>query len=687
MKANFSRSALGAAILACATGAVSAHERFDEEVVVTAHPLGDTLVTPSVVDADEMRRRDAHNVGEAIAGEPGVTVSDFGPGVGQPVIRGLTGARVKVLSDGIGALDVSTISADHAPAAPVLAAEQIEIFRGPATLLYGSGASGGFVNVRGARVPTYVPESMVEARAFAEFDSGLNGYQSAGRVLAGAGPVAIMFTGSKRDTNDIDIPGRSTVAPSDAASFGTLAGSAVNNEDASAGISFIGEPGRIGMAISGFDNLYGVPGGDEPISIRQKQTRFDIDGELFVRRLGVERITTRWGINDHQHFELEDGAIGTELGNQAWEGRVEVHHRWFGGTEGVIGVQGQDRDFTASGEEAFVPNAGANGVGIFGLQRFAYEAFTFEVGARYDYDDVEDRERNISVNEDLFALSGQVAWAFREDSELGLAVTHSGRAPTIEERFAFGPHLATQTFEIGDLGLDQERSTNIELFVSRSAGRFSASAAAFFNRIEDFVFLANTDFNNDGAADFVPGEEDDYGSGEFPADLAEVQANLLGAGDTDGLAVTEARQTNARLYGVEGRLGYALIDTPDQQLQLGLWGDLVQAKLDSGGRVPRMSPARVGVEADYTYGPLALNLDLLKTFARNEVANLETTTDGFVELGMGARYTQPIGDGEVSLFARGRNLANADIRRSTSFLKDVTLAPARSVIVGVDVKF
>lgn len=686
MNSLLPRSALCAAIWAVCAGA-SAHERFDEEVIVTAHPLGDTLATPSVVDADEMRRRDAHNVGEAIAGEPGVTVSDFGPGVGQPVIRGLTGARVKVLSDGIGALDVSTISADHAPAAPVLAAEQIEIFRGPATLLYGSGASGGFVNVRGARVPTYVPESLVEARAYAEYDSGLNGYLSAGRVLAGAGPVAIMFTGGKRDTGDIDIPGRSTVTPSPNASFNTLAGSFVNNEDASAGFSLIGDPGRIGVAISGFDNEYGVPGGDEPISIQQQQTRFDIDGELFVERFGIDRITTRWGINDHEHFEIEDGAIGTELRNQAWEGRVELHHRWIDGSEGVVGIQGQDREFNASGEEAFVPNSAANGVGVFALQRLTHSAFTFELGARYDYDRVEDRDTNVAVVEDLLAISGQVAWAFRDDTEVGLSVTHSGRAPTIEERFAFGPHLATQTFEIGDLGLDQERATNIELFTSSSSGRFSASAAAFFNHIQDFVYLANTDFNNDGSADYVPGEEDDYGGGEFPADLNEVIANLLPAGDTAGLAVTEATQANARLYGVEGRLGYALIDTPDEALRLGLWGDLVQAKLSGGGRIPRMSPARVGVEADYTAGPLALNLDLLKTFARNEVAALETTTDGFFELGIGARYTHEIGDSAVSLFARGRNLTNAEIRRSTSFLKDVTLAPARSVVVGIDVRY
>ena len=685
MNQIFTRSALACGILLASVSA-NAHERFDEEIVVTAHPLGDTLFTPSVVDADELRSRDAHNVGEAVAGEPGVTLSDFGPGVGQPVIRGLTGARVKVLSDGIGTLDVSTISADHAPAVSVLAAEQIEIYRGPATLLYGSGASGGFVNVRGARIPTYVPES-ISARAFAEYDSGLNGYQTAGRIEAGAGNFAFLLTGSRRDTQDIDIPGRSTVTPSPEASFDRLASSFVDTEDGSIGLAYVSDLGRLGVAISGFDNRYGVPGKGEPVSIHQQQTRFDIDGEVFVDRLGIDRITTRVGINNHDHAEIEDGAVGTELGNDAWEGRVEIHQNWLGIGQGVVGAQGYSRTFTSSGEEAFVPDSGAAGFGLFALERFSLNALTFELGARYDHDRVKNRATGDNVTEDLFALSGQVAWAFRDDSEIGVSATHSGRAPTIEERFAFGPHLATQTFEIGDAGLDKERSTNIELFVSQERGPFSAVAAVFFNHIQDFVYLANTDFNGDGQADYISGDEADFPDGEFPGDLAGVQGNLLPTGDTTGLLVTEARQTNANLYGVEGRLGYALIDTPDRALRLGLWGDLVQAKLSSGGRVPRMSPARVGFEADYTQGPFALDLDLLKTFTRDKVAELETTTEGFLQLGIGGRYTRALGDAEVSVFARGRNLTNAQIRHATSFLKDVTLAPARSVIVGVDLRY
>lgn len=679
----FTRSTLACAIL-LASGNAIAHERFDEEIVVTAHPLGDTLFTPSVVDADELRARDAHNVGEAVAGEPGVTLSDFGPGVGQPVIRGLTGARVKVLSDGIGTLDVSTISADHAPAVSVLTAEQVEIYRGPATLLYGSGASGGFVNVRGARIPTYVPES-ISTRAFAEYDSGLNGYQTAGRLEAGAGNFAILLTGSRRDTGDIDIPGRSTVAPSPEASFDRLASSFVESEDGSIGLAYVSDIGRLGVAMSGFDNRYGVPGKGEPVSIHQQQTRFDIDGEVFIDRLGVDRITTRVGINNHDHAEIEDGAVGTQLGNDAWEGRMEIHQNWLGIGQGVVGAQGYSRTFTASGDEAFVPNSGAAGFGLFALERFSLDALTFELGARYDHDRVKNRATGDNVTEDLFALSGQLAWAFREDSEIGISATHSGRAPTIEERFAFGPHLATQTFEIGDVGLDKERSTNIELFVSQDRGPFSAVAAVFFNHIQDFVYLANTDFNADGLADYI--DEADFPGGAFPADRAGLAANANLLNSSNGLLVTEARQANANLYGVEGRLGYALIDTPDRTLKLGFWGDLVQAKLSSGGRVPRMSPARVGFEADYSEGPVALDLDLLKTFTRDQVAQLETTTEGFVQLGIGGRYTRTLGDAEVSIFARGRNLTNAKIRHATSFLKDVTLAPARSVIVGVDLRY
>ncbi len=254
--------ALAVAIVCCTLHAAEDGTEL-ETIVVTADPLGafdEHIAQPvTVLSGKRLGKKDKRNIGEAVADELGVTSSDFGPNVGRPIIRGLGGARVRVLEDGIGALDVSTISADHAVSIEPVFADQIEIFRGPATLLYGSGASGGIVNVVNHRILDYVPEA-IEGDVFFDYTSAADGKLGGGRLNAGLGDFAFHFDGFARDTDDYYIPGFAHTDPEAGEAEGVLENSDTATENFGGGVSYVGARGFAGLSVTRFTNDYGVPG-------------------------------------------------------------------------------------------------------------------------------------------------------------------------------------------------------------------------------------------------------------------------------------------------------------------------------------------------------------------------------------------------------------------------------------------
>lgn len=687
--------------LAAADGDHSGHDEAAhhtlEEIVVSADPLDRSsqhIVQPTgILDEQALARRDMRSIGETVAGELGVSSSDFGPGVGRPIIRGLSGARVRVLEDGIGTLDVSTVSPDHAVGLEPIFAEQVEIYRGPAALLYGSGATGGFVNVVSERIPERLPEGL-SGEAYAHYDSASDGYLTALELDHGIGNLAVHFDAMKRDTNDIDIPGFGPAEPDEDVREGTLENSDSDAEAFSGGLSWIGTRGFFGVAISATDNQYGVPGhshahedehdddhddhdeeeGEEGVRIEQEQLRFDVKGELDAPLPGIERAKLRWAYNDHELAEIEGGAeVAALLENREMEGRLELVHAPLGGWRGAFGLQYRDREFESTGEETFLPDANLDTVGVFILEQRDIGDWHLEAGARYEHQWAD--SFGVDTRHDLFNVSVGTSWRFMDDHQVGIAYVHANRAPSIEELFSDGAHLATNTFEIGNADLDKEISNNVDLSIARVAGRWTWQVNAFYNRIDDFIFLQENDLNGDGIADRVE------------PDFAGDPAGIAPADEIDELLLVNYSQADAEFYGFEAETVLDLLDDARGHLDLRLWGDYVRARLIGGGDLPRIPPHRFGTTLRWDRGPWSAQLDYMRTGKQASTAALESSTAGFDLLGIDLRYTRRVGGADWTGFVRATNLFDETARRHVSFLKDEAPLPGRAALVGLRVRF
>jgi iron complex outermembrane recepter protein len=461
-----------------------------EEVTVTARPDGfqniDHIAQAlTVLSGDELREKVSNSIGETLSQELGVTASDFGQGASRPVIRGLSGARVKIMQDGIATLDVSTVSVDHQVTLEPGNSEQIEILRGPATLLYGSGAFGGLVNVDTNRIPHARPEEFT-ATLDTRFYSAADGKSVGLKVDGGSDPLALHFDAQIRDSDNY------------AAADGEILNSAVESDDLNFGLSLIGKRGYLGASFGRYSSQYGIPldpdAPDEKVSIDQDQDRFDMAGQLNKPIKGFRSAKVRIGYVDYEHTEFENpGKPGTRFFNNEWEGRLELHHHPLGVWNGILGLQYRNRRFNSIGTEAFVPRTKLDSAGFFILEDRDWHDWHFEIGGRYEMQDSKPATGTgfKSVDHNVYSVSLGVLRDFGRDYAVGLSATRAQRAPAIEELFAGGPHLASGTFEEGDPGLNEETSNNIDLSLRHTKGRWNWGPMCFLTTSRILFFSKN----------------------------------------------------------------------------------------------------------------------------------------------------------------------------------------------------
>ena len=940
------------------------------EITVTADPLSEVdtdIIRPvQVLSKEELKSRSIRNIGETVANELGVSSSDFGTGVGRPVIRGLGGSRVQVLENGLSTMDAASISADHSVPTEAVFAQQVEIFRGPATLLFGSGASGGIVNYVNGRILDYVPDD-VEAEVSLQYETVSDGMTGAGRLNFGAGDFAFHIDGMTRDTDDYNIPGFADMEPGESRR-GILENSSINTDSISGGLSWIGRRGYVGFSVSRYENNYGIQGhhhhgdehdhghgmddmhlhdedehdhdedehdhdedeehhdddhdhdeenghhdddddhdhdedeehhdedddhdhdeenghhdedddhdhdeenghhdddddhdhdeenghhdedddhdhdeenghhdedddhdhdeenghhdedddhdhdeenghhdddddhdhdeenghhdddddhdhdeenghhdddddhdhdeenghhdddddhdhdeenghhdedddhdhdegnghhdddddhdhdeenghhdedddhdhdeenghhdedddhdhdeegdehdhdeeGDEHdhdeeeeggVRIDLEQTRYDFVAALDNPLPGLSRVKMRWGFNDYQHDEIEpNGEVGTAFDNEEVEGRVEFVHNPIGNWNGVVGVHYRHKDFAAVGAESFVLPSELESVGFFILERTDIGRWHIDLGARFEHQD-SNAETGAKNDYDLFSASGGLNWNYAPGYQVGLSVSHSERAPSIEELYAQGPHLATATFEIGDANLDKEKSNNIDIYWRKTAGKFTASANFFYNRIDDYIYKQEQDLNGDGFADRVAENFDGN------------PANILHPDDDEEPLLVYLSQDDAEFLGFEAETRARLMDDDNGRMTLRLWADYVEGERSNDINLARITPWRFGSGLTYSRGDFYATANYTRVNEQDSTAPLETETDGYHLLDIHADYTLRMGGNTVTLFARASNLLDEEIRRHISFVKDRAPLPGRSGIFGVRMSF
>lgn len=623
------------------------------------------MITPVVVlDEQALVLRREATLGETLEGLPGVRSSSFGAGAGRPIIRGLDGARVKVLSNGVDGLDASTMSPDHAVSTEPLLAERIEVLKGPATLLYGGGAIGGVVNVVDGRIPTRVPEKGYQGELELRANSAANEGSGVFGVTAGTGNFAVRAEGVRRQADDYAIPG----SPS------KQEGSYNDTDTFNVGASFIGERGFIGLAYGEQDNRYGLLGhehadchthganwhcgghgggghahGDEegvPYIIMQ-QKRWDLRGELEDPLPGLERGKFSLAHSDYGHKEMEGDEVGTRFASDASEARLELTHAPLLGWRGVFGGQTLRRDFAALGEEAYVPQTLTRNHGLFLLEEYTAGALRYEIGLRHEWQDI-DADGAESSSHSGNSVSAGVVWSFAPNYSLGLSLSRAQRLPSAEELYARGPHAATRTVELGNPELDAETSNNIDLTLRKYAGDTTFSLSLFRNQVDDFIYAADSGLDIGG-----------------------------------GYRQVEYRQQDARLYGVEGEVRFQL----GADSGLGFFADHVRGEL-RGGDLPRIPADRFGVRLDHDFSySLSGELEWARVQRQDRLAAFETETAGYNLLGASLGYEGALGQSEYLLYLKGSNLLDAKARNHSSFIKDDVLLTGRNLTVGVRVSF
>ncbi|MEH6675705.1 TonB-dependent receptor [Phenylobacterium sp.] len=663
------------------------------EVVVTAAPyvvsLDSVTTSVDVLDRDDLDTAPAAGLGEVLSNLPGVRSSFFGPGASRPVIRGLAGPRVLVLTNGVGMVDASALSPDHQVAVDPQEAKRIEVLRGSAALAYGGSAIGGVVNVIDDRIAE-TPVEGIEGRVMGALSSVDSGETASGAIKAGLGPWVFSLDALRRQSEDYDVPtlpeSRRQLAAEGEEFPGkqdsVVENTAVTLDSYGAGVSYVGDRGFLGVAVKQTDTRYGVPGhahehadeehdhdhededhdhdedhadedhdeeagAEEGVRIDLKQTRYDLRGGLDLALGPFEKVRFSGGYADYEHVEIEDGAPATRFLSEGWEGRLELVQAERDGWQGAVGVQALTRDFDALGEEAYVPAVEINEAGVFTLQRLDRDSWGLEGGLRFDRRALETAAAKAEFDNVSASLGAFVRPA--EGWFAGVSLSRAGRAPTEAELFAAGPHIATRAFEVGDAGLDSEVSYAVDATLHYDGGPWDADLHAFAVRYEGFIDLRPT------------GAED-----------AESE-----------LPIFAYQQTDAEFWGGEAEVSYRLWEAGDRSFTLEGVADYVRGDTDLGApaRIPPWSATARGVfETDRWTG----KLELRQVGEQERVAEGELPTDGYrmINASLVVRPT----DG-FKIFVEGRNLNDAEAREHASFLKDLAPLPGRSFRLGLGYTF
>jgi iron complex outermembrane recepter protein len=663
------------------------HDKPSDEIIVTApyeRARGDVLSGTSVVSGDDLTRALRPTIGETLAHQPGVSATSFGPNASRPVLRGFQGERIRVLTDGIGSIDVSNTSVDHPVVINQLTADRIEILRGPAALLFGSSAIGGVVNVVDSRIPRRVPDEAVHIDAIGTYGSAAAERSAGGVVAVPIGKFVVHADASYARTSDLRTGGyilspalraQALASPDPAirtlaTQRGALNNSAARTWDVAGGGAFIDDGGTLGFAVSHYASLYGIPVRSsldpaitaEQVRLDVNQTRVDARAEINVRGALLDKIRFRGSFADYKHDEIDpEGAINTTFLNQGWEGRLELIQKARGGWQGAVGAQFAIRDFNIIGTEAFVPRNTTHSIGLFTLQSIDSGAWKGEFGGRFEQARVQSEASavigNAALTRRFTALSGSagVSYALAEPVRIGLSLSHTERAPSAEELLANGPHAGTQAFEIGNPDFRVEKSNGIEATLRVKRDGFNLSLAAYHSWFSDYIFEAQT-------------------------------------GDVrDGLPVFRAVQADARYLGFEGEAMLRLFNAGRFTISADAIGDYTRATIIGGtggagagnSPVPRIPALRLlgGLEGkSHTFDWRG---EIEWTDRATRIAPSETPTAGFTMVNASVTW-HPKGPGSgTSLTVSANNLFDVEARRHASVLKDYAPLPGRDIRVNV----
>ena len=645
------------------------------EIVVTAHALRDMgLMAGSVeLDGDKLLRMASPQIGDTLAKLPGVSATAFAPGASRPVLRGQTGDRVQVLIDGIGSIDLSSVSADHGVALDTLTTDHIDVLHGPALLAFGGQAIGGAVIAYDKRIPRHMPEGAVDVTAITSYESAADGKSAAGSVDF---PLASRLAGhvdaSWHDSNDLRVGGNILSAPlrseilglaeearangdaeaadqleATAGLRGRVANSFAHGTSFGAGLAFIDEGGNLGISIQRIDNRYGVPGrpvtGEDGVSIDMNQTRFDLRGHLELDGF-FDNLQIRGAYADYDHSELEeDGEVGTHFARTGVETRAELIQADHNGWKGRSGVQYSWGKLNIEGDEAILPDNQVERIGAFTLQSLAIGPVELEAAGRVERVSIRANpvafDRRFTLRSAAAGVSGKPI----EGLKLGINYAHGERAPSPEELLTDGLHIATQAYEIGDAAFRSERSDGFEAYVKYDVDGTAISLTGYTTDFKGFITPIPT------------------------------------GGAIEGFPIYQYHQLPARFRGFEAQASQRLAEWGERSLTLEASADYVRARLKGAGPVPRIPPLRFQGALEYAAPGLALRGEVEWNDAQKRVGSFEYPTGAFTLVNASATWRPKGKDGAVTLVLAADNIFDVVGRRAASFTRDFVPIAGRSL--------
>jgi iron complex outermembrane recepter protein len=644
-----------------------------EEVIVTSTALRESpleVAQPTeVVAGDELRRQIAGSIGETLSKELGMSSTYFGPTASRPIIRGLGGYRVQTLQDALASLDVAGLSQDHAVTVESVVSKQIEIIKGPAALLYGSGAAGGLVNVVTNRIPMSKAQRLFSGAVEVRGDTAEDERTGAVAVDGGTGLFAFHADYFDRETDDVEIPG---FAQSDALRRqlieageepdnvrGNIANTSSDSKGGAFGASLIGEGARGGVSWSRYEATYGIPG-EEQAFIDMQQDRFDANGEWDLQG-AFTALHVSGSYNDYTHTEFEaPGEPGTVFNQKAYDTRLTLDNDLGNGWRGTTGVQYVNIDFEALGDEAFVPPSVTKQMSVFAFEERHFDAWTLELGAR-----AEKQTIDLDPGTDLpdydataLSLSAGVVRKLSNENTLALNLTHTERNPQAAELYSQPdvPHVAAQRFSTGDPNLDQEKALTADLSLRHGGEGTQWTLSAFYDDYSDYIF-------------------------ENPTGV------LLPTEEGEEFQLFDYLQADARFYGFEGEVLFPVYEQGERRLDLRVASDYVRGKLDDGSDLPLIPPLRFGVGMEYDQGDWHVGVDAYYYEKQDRIADNELPTESFTLVDLDTSYRLPVGAAHLFVFLRGTNLLDEDARQHASPLKDIAPLPGRSFHIGARAEF
>lgn len=704
-------NALTLALLATSTVAQAQqeeeHEHLNEYevIVINASPLDKTALESAqpvnIISGDALKQLHAHSLGETLASEPGINNTHFANVAGSPIIRGLGGPRVKITQNGLDTGDVSRGSPDHAVTTETSTAQQIEVLRGPATLLYGSGAIGGVINVVDNRIPSepvYGLKGNANVSASTNNDSKEGSYD----LQLGNGRWALYTDAFIRRSDDYETP---SFMNDEGETVDHVENTFVDAQGGTIGGSYQFDDGFFGVSYQGLYQEYGIPGhahgeeehedehghDEEELHAEEsgpyanlEQERIQLAGQWRNPFTGFSQLDFRGALTDYQHQEIEENFVSTQFENEQKEIRLIARHEEISGWKGAVGWQWDISDKAAFGEEAFTPNTSRRTQGLFWVVEQEFGAHHVDLGVRHERTSLSSDEQKLDTFDSTSASAGYL-YHFSDHTSVSFNLSHAERAPAANEVFANGNHFATRTYELGlayelheeesgeyhieanDTAVSTETSNNIDVGFHYENESFHVNANLFYNRIDDFIYDDFTGLNSEQ----IHGDEDhDEHEGEHE--------------HGEALQVVQFSQVDAELYGYELELDWQLTD----QWSVHGFSDYTRAKQRGGDDLPRIPAQRVGTELRYQAVSWDGSLGYTRYFEQDKTAPNETATDAYGLLNARLNlYPDWLANYGATLYLKGENLTNQLGFVHSSFLKEDAPVTGRRFQAGVSISF